>query len=52
MLEGLGLKPGANECAVNFKVSQGVEDAINIQIYLYNWSDKLIISDIDGTITK
>ncbi|KHJ42009.1 LNS2 protein [Trichuris suis] len=51
-LKRLGLKPGPN--SAKFFVStkfQGVATC-ECEIYLWNWNDKIVISDIDGTITK
>ena len=31
---------------------QNDDDVMSCSLYLWKWSDKIIISDIDGTITK
>lgn len=48
-LKSLDLKPGKNQ--VIFKVS-GVGSQLEACIYLWNANDKIVVSDIDGTITK
>ncbi|TPX46585.1 phosphatidate phosphatase [Synchytrium endobioticum] len=48
-LKALDLKPGAN--SVTFTVTQGKAQT-SAQIFLWNHDDKVVISDIDGTITK
>lgn len=48
-LRGLNLQPGVNK--VTFKLS-GINQKLEAKIYLWKHTDKIIISDIDGTITK
>ncbi|RVD93356.1 Smp2-like plasmid maintenance protein [Tubulinosema ratisbonensis] len=48
-LKRLNLKEGKNE--IIFKLS-GKDKKLHANIFLWNKSDKIIISDIDGTITK
>ncbi|TPX34174.1 phosphatidate phosphatase [Synchytrium microbalum] len=48
-LKALDLKPGSN--SVTFTVTQG-KATTSSQIFLWNYDDKVVISDIDGTITK
>uniref|UniRef100_A0A914UJ74 LNS2/PITP domain-containing protein n=1 Tax=Plectus sambesii TaxID=2011161 RepID=A0A914UJ74_9BILA len=51
-LKALGLRKGMNE--VRFSVTtkfQGTSWCM-CHIYLWDWCDKIVISDIDGTITK
>lgn len=52
LLKKLGLKYGAN--AAKFTVTTALQgkSVCQCNIYLYKWSDQLVISDIDGTITK
>ena len=45
----MDLKPGSN--SVTFTVTQGKAQT-SAQIFLWNYDDKIVISDIDGTITK
>ncbi|CAD5114933.1 DgyrCDS3963 [Dimorphilus gyrociliatus] len=48
----LGLKEGANEITYTVTTSlQGTTRLVSY-IHLFRWDDRLIISDIDGTITK
>lgn len=48
-LKSLNLRPGKNE--IIFKIS-GVNRQLEGFIYLYDSNDKVVVSDIDGTITK
>lgn len=50
--ENLQLKEGPNE--VVFSVTTQYQGTCRCHgtIYLWNWDDKIIISDIDGTITR
>lgn len=48
----LGLREGANEISYSVTTSlQGTTKLVSY-IHLFRWDDRLIISDIDGTITK
>ncbi|XP_044273880.1 phosphatidate phosphatase LPIN1 isoform X1 [Varanus komodoensis] len=51
-LKGLNLKNGPND--VIFSVTTQYQGTCRCEgtIYLWNWDDKVIISDIDGTITR
>ncbi|XP_036387349.1 phosphatidate phosphatase LPIN1-like isoform X1 [Megalops cyprinoides] len=51
-IERLNLREGANK--VVFSVTTQYQGTCRCEaaIYLWNWDDKVIISDIDGTITK
>ena len=48
----LNLLPGMNE--VQFSVTTAYQGTArcSCHLYLWKWSDKIVISDIDGTITK
>ena len=48
----LQLKDGAND--VVFSVTTQYQGTCRCQgrIYLWSWDDKIVISDIDGTITR
>jgi phosphatidate phosphatase LPIN len=46
-LKTLNLKPGVN--TIKFSVSSSF---VSARLFLWNWDDKIVISDIDGTITK
>ncbi|XP_061076750.1 phosphatidate phosphatase LPIN2-like isoform X1 [Conger conger] len=51
-IEQLNLREGANK--VVFSVTTQYQGTCRCEaaIYLWNWDDKVVISDIDGTITK
>ncbi|XP_078711924.1 phosphatidate phosphatase LPIN1-like [Lampetra fluviatilis] len=51
-LASLGLRPGANE--VRFSVTTPFQGTTQCQgtLHLWDWDSRVIISDIDGTITK
>ncbi|XP_076870426.1 phosphatidate phosphatase LPIN3 isoform X2 [Brachyhypopomus gauderio] len=51
-IESLNLREGAN--TIVFSVTTQYQGTCRCEaaIYLWNWDDKVIISDIDGTITK
>lgn len=48
----LNLQEGMNE--VTFSVTTQYQGTCrcNCYVYVWNWDDRIIISDIDGTITK
>ena len=45
----LNLKPGVNEARY---VCQELEEIIHFSVFLFDESDKFVLSDIDGTITE
>ncbi|GAX81334.1 hypothetical protein CEUSTIGMA_g8765.t1 [Chlamydomonas eustigma] len=47
-LASLNLKPGRNR--VTYRISNSAE--LSAYIYLLKWNSKIVISDVDGTITK
>uniref|UniRef100_U5EXA3 phosphatidate phosphatase n=1 Tax=Corethrella appendiculata TaxID=1370023 RepID=U5EXA3_9DIPT len=51
-IESLNLKNGMNE--IDFSVTTAYQGTSRCKCYLFKWkhSDKVVISDIDGTITK
>ncbi|XP_054640084.1 phosphatidate phosphatase LPIN2-like isoform X2 [Dunckerocampus dactyliophorus] len=51
-IENLNLRDGANK--VLFSVTTQYQGTCRCEatIYLWNWDDRIVISDIDGTITK
>ncbi|CAI4227076.1 unnamed protein product [Auanema sp. JU1783] len=51
-LMSLGLVRGANEC--RFSITTRIQGTCwcACNIYLYKWYERIVISDIDGTITK
>lgn len=48
----LNLKDGPNEVAFSVTTQYQGTCRCEATIYLWNWDDKVVISDIDGTITK
>lgn len=46
------LKYGKNEAKFVLDVGIGVKEEISMKIFLWDSSEKFVISDIDGTITK
>ena len=51
-LKRLDLKPGQNEICFVCSTYQGGVQTLKSYIYLWPYTSKLIISDVDGTITK
>ncbi|XP_028405864.1 phosphatidate phosphatase LPIN2-like [Dendronephthya gigantea] len=51
-LASLNLKDGANEVTFSVTTKYQGTASCSASIFLYNYNDKIIISDIDGTITK
>jgi phosphatidate phosphatase PAH1 len=51
-IKSLNLKPGKNE--ISFVVSSKIQGTqiLTTDIYLWDWEDKIVISDLDGTITR
>jgi phosphatidate phosphatase LPIN len=51
-LESMNLKEGVND--VRFQVTSTIQGTATIEgkIYLYDYTAKIVISDVDGTITK
>lgn len=51
-IESLNLKPGMNE--MEFSVTTAYQGTSRCKCYVFRWkhTDKVVISDIDGTITK
>ncbi|XP_055380224.1 phosphatidate phosphatase LPIN3 isoform X2 [Condylostylus longicornis] len=51
-IKQLNLKPGVNE--IEFSVTTAYQGTSRCKCYLFRWkhNDKVVISDIDGTITK
>ncbi|KAK2165793.1 hypothetical protein LSH36_45g07002 [Paralvinella palmiformis] len=48
----LALEPGANEVSFSVTTQYQGTSRCTAYIYLWKWDDKVIISDIDGTITR
>lgn len=51
-LKGFNLKDGENDLTYEYYVSDTVVDKVEVKIFVFNPKEKIIISDIDGTITK
>ncbi|CAB3397770.1 unnamed protein product [Caenorhabditis bovis] len=51
-LKSLNLVHGANECRFSITTKYQGTTWCSCNIYLYKWYEQLVISDIDGTITK
>ncbi|XP_066558690.1 phosphatidate phosphatase LPIN2 isoform X2 [Amia ocellicauda] len=51
-IERLNLREGANEIVFSVTTQYQGTCRCEAAIYLWNWDDRVIISDIDGTITK
>ncbi|EYC16384.1 hypothetical protein Y032_0033g2626 [Ancylostoma ceylanicum] len=51
-LRSLGLVYGANECRFSITTKFQGTSWCSCNIYLYKWYERIVISDIDGTITK
>lgn len=52
VIGSLNLKPNGNEIAFSVTTAFQGTTVSRSNIYLWKWSDKIIISDIDGTITR
>lgn len=52
LLKRMNLKMGENDLSYEYYISSTTTDKINVKIFLYPHTAKIIISDIDGTITK
>ena len=46
------LKPGQNELVFSVTTQYQGTSTCTAYVYLWNWDDRLIISDVDGTITR
>ncbi|XP_061688151.1 phosphatidate phosphatase LPIN2-like isoform X2 [Syngnathoides biaculeatus] len=51
-IENLHLREGANKVIFSVTTQYQGTCRCEVAIYLWNWDDRIIISDIDGTITK
>ena len=51
-IEELNLNPGANEIVYSVTTALQGTTRITSYIFLWNYDEKVIVSDIDGTITK
>ena len=52
LVKKLGLRPGANEAEFSVTTAYQGTSRCKCHIYCWKYTDKIVISDIDGTITK
>lgn len=48
----MNLSEGANEVTFSVTTQYQGTTRCTCYVYLWNWDDKIVVSDIDGTITK
>ncbi|XP_010064731.2 phosphatidate phosphatase PAH2 [Eucalyptus grandis] len=48
----LNLREGSNTVTFTFSTAMLGKQQVDCKIYLWKWNDRIIISDVDGTITK
>lgn len=51
-LASLNLKEGQNVVTFTFSTSMLGKQQVDAKIYLWKWNTRIVISDVDGTITK
>uniref|UniRef100_A0A7N0SXK3 LNS2/PITP domain-containing protein n=1 Tax=Kalanchoe fedtschenkoi TaxID=63787 RepID=A0A7N0SXK3_KALFE len=51
-LESLTLKEGGNVVTFTFSTAMLGKQQVDARIYLWKWNARVVISDVDGTITK
>ncbi|KAE8717292.1 Phosphatidate phosphatase PAH1 [Hibiscus syriacus] len=51
-IASLNLKDGQNMVIFNFSTRVFGNQQVDAHLYLWKWNDKIVISDVDGTITK
>ncbi|KAI3913225.1 hypothetical protein MKW92_040247 [Papaver armeniacum] len=51
-LKTLDLKEGQNEVTFTFSTAMLGKQRVEARIYLWKWNTRIVISDVDGTITK
>ncbi|GAB4852128.1 hypothetical protein Ancab_016318 [Ancistrocladus abbreviatus] len=51
-LASLNLKEGKNVVTFSFSTAMLGEQKVDARIFLWKWNTKIVISDVDGTITK
>ncbi|KAF3455691.1 hypothetical protein FNV43_RR00333 [Rhamnella rubrinervis] len=51
-LASLNLKEGRNTVTFKFSTPMLGKEQINASIYLWKWNTRIVVSDVDGTITK
>ncbi|KAL5059906.1 hypothetical protein RYX36_031510 [Vicia faba] len=52
MIESLNLKDGQNMVTFNFSTRVLGKQQVEAHLYLWKWNARIVISDVDGTITK
>ena len=52
LLKRMNLRMGENDLTYEYFISAKATDKINVKIFLYPHDSRIVISDIDGTITK
>ncbi|CAJ1972679.1 unnamed protein product [Sphenostylis stenocarpa] len=50
-LESLNLKEGRNTITFSFSTATGKQQ-VDAHIYLWKWNTRIVVSDVDGTITR
>jgi phosphatidate phosphatase LPIN len=51
-VSALGLRPGKNVIAFSFQSRVWGRQEVQAHAYLWDWNAKVVVSDVDGTITK
>ncbi|XP_043713795.1 phosphatidate phosphatase PAH2-like isoform X2 [Telopea speciosissima] len=51
-LASLNLKEGQNMIAFTFSTTMVGRQQVDARIYLWKWNTRIVVSDVDGTITK
>lgn len=51
-LAAMPLHRGRNELVFAYESPGGARQELHARLYLWHWTDKLVISDVDGTITR
>ncbi|XP_074273240.1 phosphatidate phosphatase PAH2 isoform X2 [Silene latifolia] len=51
-LASLKLKEGKNEVTLTFSTAMLGKQQVDARIFLWKWNTRIVISDVDGTITK
>ncbi|KAK7310515.1 hypothetical protein RJT34_08069 [Clitoria ternatea] len=51
-LASLNLKEGRNTVTFSFSTAMQGEQQVDARIYLWKWNTRIVISDVDGTITR
>ncbi|KAJ8772840.1 hypothetical protein K2173_028017 [Erythroxylum novogranatense] len=51
-LASLNLQLGSNSVTFTFSTSMWGQQKVEARIYLWKWNTRIVISDVDGTITK